>query len=211
MEPYNYEKHWNNVYVKSEITKLGWYQGEASPSLKIIKELEINDEESVLVVGAGLTTLAEDLIALGYHNLIFSDISESSMKKLEERLKPHDLDFSYFVDDLANPLELNKLNNIGLWHDRAVLHFLNKEPQKEEYVKLMHKVIKGGGYAIIAAFALDGAPKCSGLDVHRYSRNMLDDLVGDEFELVDSFDYTYIQPSGNERPYVYTVFKRNAH
>lgn len=210
MEPYNYEEHWNNVYEKSEATKLGWYQEEASPSLKIIDELEINNEDSILVVGAGLTTLADDLIIKGYHNLIFSDISESSMKKLKERLKPQGIEFKYLVDDLTKPIELMKLSNIALWHDRAVLHFLNEETQKQEYVKLMHNVIKVGGYAIIATFSLDGAPKCSGLDVHRYSSDMLDDLVGDKFEMINSFDYTYVQPSGNDRPYVYTVFRRIA-
>ena len=211
MESYNYKDHWDNVYSKSVSAKLGWYQVEATPSLEIIQDLDINrDDDAILVVGAGVTTLADGLIKYGYRNLIFSDISKKALSNLKERLKPHKVKFKYIVDDLTNPQELNKLMNITLWHDRAVLHFLTEEIQKQKYLALMHKVIKIGGYAIIATFSLEGAAKCSGLDVYRYSKDMLIEYLGKSFELIKSFDYTYIQPSGNKRPYIYTIFKKIA-
>ncbi|MCE7737030.1 MAG: class I SAM-dependent methyltransferase [Candidatus Heimdallarchaeota archaeon] len=210
MESYNYNEHWDNVYNKTDPTKLGWYQAEALPSLEIIKELDISRKDQILVVGAGLTMLADGLIENGYHNLIFSDISKTGLAKLEVRLKSQGNEFSYIVDDLTKSTELSQLREIAVWHDRAVLHFLTEDFQKQEYIKLMHKVVRIGGYAIIAVFSLDGAAKCSGLDVCRYSQETIDELLGEDFKLIKSFDYTYIQPSGNERPYVYTVFKRIA-
>lgn len=210
MESKDYSEYWDNIYVKSETTKLGWYQAEASPSLEIIRDLSISENDPILVVGAGLTTLADGLIDYGYQNLIFSDISKTGLAKLEVRLKAQGGEYSYIVDDLTNSKTLCNLREIELWHDRAVLHFLTEDFQRQEYVKLMHKVVKIGGYAIIAVFSLEGAAKCSGLDVFRYSHDMLNELLGDKFELIKSFDYTYIQPSGSERPYVYAVFKRIA-
>ena len=64
------------------------------------------------------------------------------------------------------------------------------------------------GFVIIAAFHLNGASACSGLPVHRYSSQMLQQKAGDEFKLLEAFDYTYTQPSGDTREYVYTLFQR---
>lgn len=37
---------------------------------------------------------------------------------------------------------------------------------------------------------------------------MLGELVGPDFTLLETIDHTYIQPSGDPRPYVYARFKR---
>ncbi|MBK7409826.1 MAG: hypothetical protein IPJ40_18335 [Saprospirales bacterium] len=37
---------------------------------------------------------------------------------------------------------------------------------------------------------------------------MLAEQLGPDFQLVQAIDYTYYMPSGDERPYVYTVFQR---
>ena len=60
----------------------------------------------------------------------------------------------------------------------------------------------------MAEFSLEGAQKCSGLDVKQYSKEMFKDKLGTNFELVDSFDYIYTMPSGAVRPYVYTLFRK---
>jgi hypothetical protein len=61
-----------------------------------------------------------------------------------------------------------------------------------------------GGFVILAAFAMNGATKCSGLPVQRYSVDSLCEFLGDGYRLVESSDYTYRMPSGDLRPYVYT-------
>lgn len=37
---------------------------------------------------------------------------------------------------------------------------------------------------------------------------MLSELVGPQFELLETIDHTYYQPSGDPRPYVYALFRR---
>jgi len=68
--------------------------------------------------------------------------------------------------------------------------------------------VKNKGFVILAEFSLKGASACSGLPVHRYSKEMLTEKLGMEFELMDSFDYTYLMPSGAQRPFIYTLFRR---
>ena len=60
----------------------------------------------------------------------------------------------------------------------------------------------------MATFAMDGATKCSGLPVQRYSAESLSEFFGDGFRLIESSDYTYRMPSGDLRPYVYTRFQK---
>jgi hypothetical protein len=44
--------------------------------------------------------------------------------------------------------------------------------------------------------------------VFRYDRDMLKEKIGDDFELLEAFDYIYLNPSGNTREYIYTLFQR---
>jgi len=37
---------------------------------------------------------------------------------------------------------------------------------------------------------------------------MLAEKLGDDFELTGSFDYIYTMPTGAERPYVYSLFRK---
>jgi hypothetical protein len=37
---------------------------------------------------------------------------------------------------------------------------------------------------------------------------MLQNELGSDFELINSFNYIFINPSGGERPYIYALFQR---
>lgn len=67
-----------------------------------------------------------------------------------------------------------------------------------------------GGYVLLAQFSNDGANRCAGLDVHRYSLDELVSRMGAGFELVSFENHCFINPYGNERPYVYALFKRKS-
>jgi len=140
--------------------------------------------------------------------VIANDISEIAIKKLQDRLGAQSEKVQWIVDDLTNSSILIDLPPVDLWHDRAVLHFFTKESDKNQYFALLHKLTKPGSLVILAAFSLSGADMCSGLSVHRYNAQMLAQRLGPRFELIEAFDYSYIQPSGNVREYVYTLFKK---
>ena len=79
---------------------------------------------------------------------------------------------------------------------------------KEAYVVNLESCISSGGYAVIETFSNDGAKVCCGLDLQTYDENMLIDLLGENWILIDSIRHTHINPFGGERPYISTIFKR---
>jgi ubiquinone/menaquinone biosynthesis C-methylase UbiE len=205
------KNHWNSVYTTRDVCNLGWYEESPKPSLTLISNTNIKKEGLLLDVGAGATTLIDNLIELGYKNIVAVDISEVALNRLKERLGAEKASLvKWIVDDITQPAHIDKLEDVTLWHDRAVLHFLLEEKQQQMYLTTLKKTVKRGGNVIIAAFSLKGAKKCSGLDIHNYDQNMLADFLGEEFSLVEYFDYTYKMPSGDLRPYIYTLFKRIA-
>jgi 2-polyprenyl-3-methyl-5-hydroxy-6-metoxy-1,4-benzoquinol methylase len=200
--------HWNNAYHK-EITTLGWYEAHPKPSLKLIKKCNLEKSAAILNVGVGATTLVDLLVTQGFSNLIVNDLSSVALDKLKNRLGNDGHNITWVVDDLTNPTQLNQLEKIDLWHDRAVLHFFNEEKDQTTYFNLIKQLVKRNGFVIIATFNLNGATKCSGLPVFRYNEQMIQDRLGAAFKLIEAFDYTYTMPSGNTRAYVYTLFQRN--
>jgi len=203
------QNHWDEVYFRVNINELGWYEAKPTPSLDLISETPIDRNSSILDVGSGASTLIRHLIDEGFKNITAQDISEVALKKSSLLLSSAENEYvNWIIDDISAPKELSKYGEIDLWHDRTVLHFLTEKKQQIGYLKTIKSLVNPGGYVIIAVFSLDGAKKCSGLDVKNYNEKMLGEFLGDEFSLIKSFNYTYIQPSGGERPFVYTLFKR---
>lgn len=200
----NLQEHWNNAYLNSPEEKLGWFETDLTPTLNLVSKTNLDKSARILNVGAGSTTLIDELIKLGYTDLIASDLSEVALEKLENRIKSSKVD--YVVDDLTEPTELTKIVNVDLWIDRAVLHFFTKNNEQDAYFELLKSKVSKNGFVILAEYNIDGATVCAGLPVHRYSKEMLVEKLGSEFELLESFEYSYFMPSGAERPYIYTLF-----
>lgn len=204
------KEHWNEIYGALDADELTWYEEIPEPSIRLLSECHINKDETVLDVGAGASTFIDYLIDQGFSNIIAADISEIALGKLKKRLGEEKAPLvKWIVDDITEPVYIQDLKDIALWHDRAVLHFLLEENQRRAYLSLLKNAVKRGGYVIIAAFSLTGAKKCTGLEVRNYDHNMLAEFLGEEFILLDHFDYTYHTPAGVPRPYVYTLFQRN--
>lgn len=203
------KEHWERVYEKKPVEEMGWYESSPEPSLNLIEHCKLEKNAAILNVGAGATTLVDQLLELGYNHIIANDISKAALEELQLRLGPEISEqVHWIVDDLTDPGELYELGQIDLWHDRAVLHFFHERSSQDVYFALLQKLVRPGGYVIIATFNLNGAPTCSGLPVFRYDARMLQEKLGDDFKLLEAFDHTYTQPSGDTRAYVYTLFRR---
>lgn len=204
------KEHWNEIYEALEPNELTWYEEIPEPSIRLLSQCHINKDEPVLDVGAGASTFIDYLIDRGFSNIIAADISEIALGRLKGRLGGQKASrVRWIVDDITEPVSIQDLSDIALWHDRAVLHFLLEEKQRRVYLSVLKKAVKKGGYVIIAAFSLTGAKKCTGLDIRNYDHNMLAEFLGRDFVLLDHFDYTHYTPSGEPKPYVYTLFRRN--
>jgi hypothetical protein len=207
------QSHWNKVYEKSDQNKLGWYEETPNKCLALVEKCNLSKEDLIADIGTGTSNFLDNLIANGYTNLLALDISDSALKKKKKLLQEKGIStdiITWFTGDIQDK-QIFRGNNglkIKLWHDRAVLHFLLTEEGQRAYKENLLTNLEVEGFVILAVFAKDGAKKCSGLDLTNYSKEDLEKFLGNDFELLESFNYTYVQPSGNPRPFVYTLFKR---
>ena len=204
----NLKEHWNAAY-NQEDKQLGWFEENPKQTLQLIKKCHLKEDATILNVGAGTTTLIDVLLKDGFTNIIANDLSNVALERLKNRIKKlYNHNLNCIADDLTNPKKLNQLQNIDLWIDRAVLHFFLTEEEQNTYFNLIQNVVAKKGYVIIAVFSLEGAKKCSGLNLQRYNVQVLQTKLGDNFRLIDSFNYTFINPFGGERPYIYSLFQK---
>ena len=208
LDNYDYREHWNNAYQNNVVEKLGWFEDDPVASVDLIEKCNLSKDALIFNAGAGATTLIALLLEKGYSNILVNDISFLALDKLKNSIHNNN-NVSFIVDDLTNPTTSLNIKNVDLWHDRAVLHFFTSKDQQLSYFDLLKKIVREGGYVIFSEFGIDGAKKCCGLDIVNYSEKMLQDRLGEEFTLLESFNHQYNHPSnGNTRKYIYTLFKR---
>jgi SAM-dependent methyltransferase len=203
------QDHWDKVYAKTDPLSLGWYEKTPEATINLFHQTQLTKNELVLDVGVGTSNFFDYLIAQGFTNLWGLDISKVAIEKKKQLLG--DIKSSkihWLRKDICAPDALDDIDEISLWNDRALLHFLLRSSDQQNYVINLKNKLKQGGYVIIGIFSRKGAKKCSGLDVKNYDTSELQQLLGAEFDLLNSFEYTYTQPSGNIRPYLYSLFQK---
>ena len=211
IQEYDYENHWNKAYQNNVVEKLGWFEDDPVASIDLIEKCNLSKDALIFNAGAGATTLITLLLEKGYSNILVNDISSLALDKLKSSIN-NNSNVRFIVDDLTNSTTSLNIKNVDLWHDRAVLHFFTSKDQQLSYFNLLKKIVRKGGYVIFSEFGIDGAKKCCGLDIVNYSEKMLQNRLGEEFVLLESFNHQYNHPSnGNTRKYIYTLFKRKTY
>jgi SAM-dependent methyltransferase len=202
------QSHWQSLYQTRSSSEVGWYQPHLRVSLELISQPGILPTANILDVGAGDSTLVDDLLAYGYSHISLLDISSTALERAKARLG--------YASDKITWIEADILqvrlpsNTYDLWHDRALFHFLTNDSDRCRYVELAHNALKPDGYLIIATFAPDGPVRCSGLDTLRFSPDSLCHEFGADFTLIHSLSEIHHTPSGSEQQFSYCLFKKNA-
>jgi ubiquinone/menaquinone biosynthesis C-methylase UbiE len=202
----NLRTHWETLYATKPAARLGWYRQHLDTSLRLIDSLNLPAHASIVDVGCGVSTLADDLLERGFRTLTLLDISESALRTVEQRLscKRHAIRFR--VGDVLQ-MEFQE-GEFMLWHDRAVFHFLTLPDQRMRYTEQLTRSLQPGGYAILAAFSHEAPPTCSGLPVQRYNAEELHQTLGEPFNLLHQCDEVHTTPGGTVQKYIYTLFQR---
>jgi SAM-dependent methyltransferase len=198
--------HWNTIFSNTEDSKLGWYEKDGFQTLELLNQIPDWEKSTIFIPGAGTSILIEKLLSRGT-NLVLNDISIEALKRVKSRLNKEYREIDWFCQDIAKPIP-DTIPNVDIWIDRAVLHFLIDEDDIKEYFKNVESILKVGGHAIFAEFSKIGATKCAGLTIHRYSIEELSERLGESFTPISHFDYTFINPNGDPRPYIYALYKR---
>ncbi|MEK6726186.1 MAG: class I SAM-dependent methyltransferase [Deltaproteobacteria bacterium] len=200
-------QHWNAIFSTKTDPELGWYESEVSQTLKFLDLIPQSQTTTVFLPGAGTTALVDELLDRGY-DIILNDISNEALNKLKDRIGMNEDRLTWIHHDISKPLP-DGIPQADIWIDRAVLHFLLEEADIKGYFSNLHSAIRPGGYALLAEFSTMGAPECAGLELHRYSIEEITRRMGAEFELVKHEDYTFINPFGDPRPYIYGLYRKN--
>ena len=202
----NRARHWNERYGTTPIERLGWYRTHLERSLAWIDDLDVQHTASVIDVGAGASTLVDDLLERGYSSLTALDVSEEALEIARTRLGDAAQNVAWQVADVTTA-ELPEAS-FDLWHDRAVFHFLTEQKDRDLYRQTLRHALRPTGYLLIGVFSMDAPPKCSGLPVQRYDLTQLEAEFSSDFDLVRESRDLHVTPGGVEQPYIYAVFER---
>lgn len=163
--------------------------------------------DSVVVVGCGSSTLIRELVDEGYAAIIAVDIAQPALDQLRASLGIHANSVTMVRSD-ARSVRLSRM--VTLWHDRATFHFLTDAADQAAYAATAARSVEPGGHLVLAEFAMDGPPSCSGLNVARHSAASLQSAFCTGFELIESCERDHITPSGVTQRFVHALMIRRA-
>jgi 2-polyprenyl-3-methyl-5-hydroxy-6-metoxy-1,4-benzoquinol methylase len=209
MKPFkrNRKDHWDRVYKKLSPSEVGWYQAYPERSLKLVINTCAATDCGIIDVGGGASNLSEHLLDQGYTKLTVLDISGNSIEKAKSQLGAKSSRITWIAADIT---KYNFNEQYDVWHDRAVFHFLTKTEDRKRYIISLNQALKLNGHLIMATFGLDAPPKCSGLSVVRYSPETLQNELGNNFNMVDSFSENHVTPSGIAQNFIFCRFIKHA-
>jgi ubiquinone/menaquinone biosynthesis C-methylase UbiE len=198
--------HWEHIHKTKTSVQVSWYQEHPVQSLQLIAETGVDKAAQIIDVGGGISTLVDDLLAIGYGQITVLDISAAALQTTQQRLGARAKDVSWLEADVTQVQLPYQFYDI--WHDRAVFHFLTDSEDRQRYVKKVKESVKMGGHVIVATFASDGPEKCSGLQVARYAPESLHHEFGEGFELVGSRNELHHTPFGTDQKFIYCYCRK---
>jgi ubiquinone/menaquinone biosynthesis C-methylase UbiE len=200
------KQRWENSYSNKDSSDLSWYQPHLELSLKLIERTGSGKAARIIDVGAGSSTLVDDLLMAGYRRVTALDISLKAIEGSKARLGAKAKHVTWIEGDIER-VELPPAH-FDIWHDRAVFHFLTSDEGRKRYVNVAKTSLKSDGHLIIGTFAQEGPTRCSGMDVIRYSAHSITAEFGEGFELVESAGETHRTPYDAEQKFMYFRFIR---
>ena len=197
------KQHWEQVYTNKNTKEVSWYQESPTISLQLISASQKNTD--LIDIGGGASVLIDHLIDNDYQQLAVLDISDAALQTTKNRLGEKANLVSWFSSDITT---FQSPKRFTLWHDRAVFHFLTQATDRQKYLEVLKQTLTPDGALIIAAFAIGGPEKCSGLDIVQYDANKMCDELGDGFQLIEQVSEKHITPANKEQAFIYYRFQR---
>lgn len=196
--------HWDRVYADQDCDQVSWYQTRPMTSLRLIAKADLPAGRAV-DVGAGESTLADELLAAGWDSVTLLDVSQAALADARQRLG----DYGHRVEFVATDvLSWKPQQHFDVWHDRAVFHFLTEPAQQRLYVATAARAVRSGGSVVIGTFADDGPIECSGLPTARYAAETLVALLRDDFTPMHFEREEHLTPTGTVQPFTWLLLSR---
>ncbi len=197
-------EHWEGVYQAKATDEVSWYQPEATTSLALVDALAVGTDVGVVDIGAGASPFLPSLARRGFRDLTAVDLSAAALELLANAID----DPGALHAEVADVRTWVPPRTYGLWHDRAALHFLVDEGDRDAYLRTLVAAVPDGA-AIIGTFAHDGPDQCSGLPVRRYDADELALLLdAGGFDVVEGRRQVHTTPWGAPQPFTWVAARR---
>ena len=197
-------QHWDDVYRRKGGTTVSWFRPHLDVSLALLEAAGLEGAR-VVDVGAGASTLVDDLLAAGAAHVTVVDLAAEGLAIARGRVGD-DPRVTWRVGDIGT-IELEPAG-YDLWHDRAVLHFIHEPDALARYAAQAARAVRHGGGAVIGGFAPDGPERCSGLPVARRDAGAIADILGPAFERVESRAEVHTTPGGSPQSFAWARLRR---
>jgi SAM-dependent methyltransferase len=197
--------HWDKAYAAGAPERLGWHRPHLSASLELIECTGIDKKARFIDVGGGASTLVDDLLNRRFEEITVFDLSITALSLAQSRLGGRASKVTWIEGDITS-VELPPAH-YDLWHDRAVFHFLTAADDRRSYMQQLKRSLTPGGHVVLGVFSLDAPPRCSGLDVQRYSVELLQREIGADFALREHRLEEHVTPGGVKQIYLYGRFQ----
>lgn len=194
-------EHWDAVYSTTAPAETSWHAEEHEPSLTLLAPaFDASEHPRMLDIGGGRSGLASALCDRGAHVDVL-DISQSALTQAVAA----DPRIDTIVADVRSWVPPHRYDAV---HDRAVLHFLVEQSDRDRYAATVTSATAPGGLLVIGTFAPDGPEQCSGLPVHRSSAAELVDLMGPAWHERERRQHMHITPWGAEQSFTWVALER---
>jgi hypothetical protein len=202
-------RHWNELYAERGTRDVSWFEASPAMSLRLIDDLDLPADTPVLDVGAGASGLIDGLLDRGHRDVRVLDVPREALDAVRTRLEQRPDDALRAVELIeADLLAWRPDRAVGLWHDRAVFHFLTSHADRARYRDQLTCTVDDGGHIVIATFAEDGPQQCSGLPVACYDADTLAAELGPRFAVVHRDRQVHHTPAGDPQPFTWLVLRR---
>jgi SAM-dependent methyltransferase len=193
--------HWDDRYENNPASKLSWYQ-ERSPEVEFVSE-SVGKGTPIIDIGGGLSPFVDQLVDREFTNLTVLDISAFALSEGKRRIEGNQVEWI-----CADIRQWQPERMYGLWHDRAVFHFLTDPDDQRNYWELVRESLVPGGLLVLGCFSDNGPDTCSGLPVARHSTSDLEQALGGDFEVIETRRENHITPGGGIQEFAWVYAQR---
>ena len=193
--------HWDRSFSSTpagDHTSRGWYQATADPSWSMIGGLAASTP--AVDIGAGASVWVDEALDRGWNDVTVLDWSPVALGISRARLGTRAQSVTWIQGDL---LAWTPPRVFGLWHDRAVLHFLLDDADRARYGQVLRAATAPASVVVIGGFGPTGPDMCAGLPVRRQSLTDFEALFGVDFTIERTFEQSHVRPDLDTQDYLW--------
>ncbi len=199
------KRHWENIYENRPPDEVSWFQDTPATSLEFVKKVKLPKTANIIDVGGGESFLVDYLLEQGYKNITVLDISDAAIRHARQRVGENAKHVKWIVTDVVN---FEPEGKYDFWHDRATFHFLTGEDEIQKYKSIVRDCIKPKGHVVIGTFSDIGPQRCSGLEIHQYSEDLMANQFSSDFKKIECRRIDHVTPYNTIQNFLFCLFKK---